>query len=147
MTLEYVEPAAVEFAGEVVLAVIVHGYRSHASAILPQAAGSCNVNINCPEAAGWENQKRSVARLIMNGNTLCTGTLINNTRNGDKPYFMTANHCIGSLDALSNADASGCVFYSNFESASCAGTSGPETQTTAGATVRANNSAVIYKSP
>jgi hypothetical protein len=142
VTLEYSEPANPEFSGDLVIGKIVHGYRGH-SLLKPSvlAAGSCNVNINCPQAANWQSEKRSVARILMDGTGLCTGTLINNTAQNDKPYFLTANHCIGNKDAITNSDASGYIFYWNYESSTCSGTTGPTNQTTSGAVIRANNEA------
>jgi len=58
------------------------------------ASGSCNVDVVCPQNAGWENQTNSVVRLVM-GNSLCSGSLVNNTAQDGTPYILTANHCIG----------------------------------------------------
>ncbi len=58
------------------------------------ASGDCNVDVVCPENAGWENETNAVVRIVMN-NYLCSGSLLNNTAQDGTPYILTANHCIG----------------------------------------------------
>ncbi|MGC8824928.1 MAG: T9SS type A sorting domain-containing protein [Bacteroidales bacterium] len=77
----------------------------------------CNVNISCPEGAGWQKEKRAVAKLIVQryiGTILCSGTLVNNTRNDGRPLLITANHCIEN-----DFNAERTIFVFNFESPSC----------------------------
>ncbi len=77
----------------------------------------CNVNISCTEGAGWNEVKRSVAKLVVNrynGTILCSGTLLNNTQNNARPLLITANHCI---ENDFNAERTNFIF--NFESPSC----------------------------
>lgn len=82
-------------------------------------AGSCEVPVNCPEGNNYQNQKRGVARILLksgDGLYWCTGTLVNNTRNDAKPYFLTANHCGQNA---SSADYAQWIFYFNYESPDC----------------------------
>jgi lysyl endopeptidase len=121
LTLEYVEPKSAPF-GQLRIKQVVHAYRD----ILGQpdkstrgstkAAGSCNINVNCPLGANWQDQKRSVARLVMGG-VLCSGALINNTAQDSRQYFLTANHCYSGNPGT-------WVFQFNYESPTCAGSSG-----------------------
>jgi len=77
----------------------------------------CNVNVNCPEGAAWQREKRAVAKLIVQryiGTILCSGTLINNARNDGRPLLITANHCIEN-----DFNAERTIFVFNFESPSC----------------------------
>lgn len=60
----------------------------------PGASSNCNVNVNCPEGNGWDNEKNSVALIVSNGNTACSGALVMNTCNTNTPYMLTANHCL-----------------------------------------------------
>lgn len=56
----------------------------------------CNININCPQGNAWQNEKRGIARILMNfsnGSGWCTGTLIANTSGTFDPYFLSAHHC------------------------------------------------------
>lgn len=75
------------------------------------ASGSCNVDVICPQNAGWENQTNAVARLVL-GSGLCSGTLLNNTAQDGTPYLLTANHCTGEPYA-------NWVFNFNYEVATC----------------------------
>ena len=68
-------------------------------------AAACNVNINCPEAADWQDHKRGVMRILRifeEGAGWCTGTLINNTRQDATPYVLTAFHCIAGFTPILN---------------------------------------------
>lgn len=83
-------------------------------------AGSCNININCPEGDDWQVVKRAVCRiLIISKGEYCSGTLINNALNDGKAYLYAANHCIGT-----SADAQSSVFVFGYESPSCISTDG-----------------------
>ena len=102
--IEYYEPKAVRGQGELNLAKVVHGYRSKAqlfdeSAVQAKGlndSGNCNHDVDCPVGADWdpfkEDLKRSVALQIMGG-FVCTGSLINNTNNDRRLFYLTANHC------------------------------------------------------
>ncbi|MBN1183573.1 MAG: T9SS type A sorting domain-containing protein [Bacteroidales bacterium] len=82
-------------------------------------SGDCNIDINCDAGANWQNEKKAVARLIIRGYQLCTGTMVNNSRNDGTPYFLTANHCIkDSIDAYNT------VFCFDYESPYCNGPDG-----------------------
>lgn len=66
-------------------------------------AGSCNENVSCE--AGWDVQSRAVARVMYTnsrGSFYCTGTLLNDLRGSQTPYFLTTGHC-----ALDQEDAQG----------------------------------------
>jgi len=60
------------------------------------ASASCNINVTCPEGIGWENERNSVALIVSNSIELCTGTLVMNTCGNNRPYLLTANHCLNS---------------------------------------------------
>ena len=79
----------------------------------------CFVNVNCPDGEPWSKQKRAVVRYTYTedgeiGN--CTGTLVNNTAQDDRNFFLTAQHCAmgASVDELGQA-----IFYFNYESPNC----------------------------
>ncbi len=129
VTLEYYLPKKVKEIGVISISGIVHGYKY----ILPKfghgnvpgngfnLSGSCNININCPEGNNWQNEKRAVALILVNGVRMCTGSLINNTNNDNSPYFLTADHCLvneyGSkiYDAINNPNLDDWIFYWNYE--------------------------------
>ena len=139
MVLEYHESPASHGLGEIEVNQVIHGYRSllnHQDAVLAEMterlgpfgnSGACNINVNCPEGADWQTEKRSVALIVNGGSAYCTGALINNTANNGTPYFLTANHCIGTPNTW--------VYYFNHESSSCAGTTGPTNQSVSGGTL------------
>jgi len=81
-----------------------------------QGSGDCNVDINCEEGMPWQEVKNAVVRIMYDNGWLCSGTLINNTRNDSTPYFLTANHCIGNDYSAANM-----VFYFKYESLYCDG--------------------------
>lgn len=114
------------------------------------ASGSCNLDVVCGGADGWgivdgyRDIIRSVAIYGFNGNTVCTGFLINNARNDCTPYFMTANHC-----GVSANNAPSLVVYWNFENSVCRQPLSPQSggngngtlnDFNSGATLRANYS-------
>ena len=131
------------------LGAINHGYRSMPSSMptVNNLAGSapCQINVACPEGDGWRNQIRSVARYqvtIKNFGYFCTGTLINNTAQDDKPYFLTAFHCFDGNDHNEviedpNGAAASIVVYWNFQASTCYDTNEPDNQNQSGAYFRA----------
>lgn len=134
--LEYYEPAHVEFAGEVQLWRVTHGYRNVQTVVYKSfgQAGSCNNNINCPIGSNWQVEKRAVACIVVGGNENCTGTLINDVPQDGTPYFLTANHCTDGTEST-------WVFRFNWESPDCSNTNGPTNQSVSGSIVRAQNAA------
>lgn len=134
--IEYYEPYFVSFNGEINLWRVTHGYRN-AFEYADKAfgsSGSCNKNVACPEAVGWENEIRAVCMLVSGGSGFCTGTLINNTANDGTPYVLTADHCYSTPTSW--------VFWFNWQSATCTNPStSPSYNSVTGATLRARNAA------
>jgi hypothetical protein len=81
--------------------------------------GACNIDAVCPQADPWRNELRSVAAYTVNGTWTCTGSLVGNTANNFRNFFLTANHC-----DLSSDNAASVVVYWNFQSPSCGMLSG-----------------------
>lgn len=135
--LEYFEPAAVHGQGDIAVSKIVHAYKDifgFAKELLDYGqSGSCNVNINCSQGQSWQNEKRAVAMILSGGGSrICSGTLINNSRQDQTPYLLTANHCPGSVSTW--------VFMFKYESPSCINVNGPTTYTVSGSTLKATYS-------
>lgn len=111
---------------------VTHGYRT-AGEYMEKAlgeSGNCNMNVNCPDGAAWEDQKRGVVMLVSGSNGFCTGSMINNVANDGKPYVLTANHCYSNPASW--------VFRFNWESATCSNpASSPSFQSLSGAVLRA----------
>lgn len=143
--LEYTEPASVEESAIIEIAKIVHGYRlitppEGFSGRVFGSSGSCQVNVNCPEGANWQDEKKGVAMILVNGTRWCSGSLLNNTSGDGDLLFLTADHCLtGSLDAVSNPTANDWSFAWEYESPGCANQNPGALQTTVGATLLAND--------
>jgi lysyl endopeptidase len=105
-------------------------------------SGSCNIDVVCPEGDGRRDIIRSVAAYSKNGSLACTGSLVNNTANDRKMYFLTAHHC-GMTTA---STAASIVVYWNYQNSTCrapntpasgANGDGSMSQTQTGSTVKA----------
>lgn len=97
------------------------GYRGFGSAdgvdggLPPASSGSCNMDVKCLLAADpWQDNVRAVAAYTLNGSRYCTGSLVNNTAQDTRLYFMTANHCLDS-----QAEADTVVTYWNYDNTTC----------------------------
>lgn len=121
--LEVRVPQALQ--GEVAFSIseAYHGYRSIDSggsnrpkAAIGDDAGSCNINVVCVEGNNWRNEIRSTALLVTRNVSLCTGTLVSNTRQDDRALVLTANHC-----NIRSTNVSDVIAYFNVQSASCNG--------------------------
>jgi lysyl endopeptidase len=126
------------------LGAVNHGYRNISSSRpTVNAVGDsawCEINVACPEGDGWRDQIRSVAMYyitLADGTYICSGTLINNTVQDDKPYFLTAFHCLDEYEdgvlADPNGVAASMVVYWNFQALTCSGSSGSNSQNQTGA--------------
>ncbi len=103
------------------IASVYHGYRDWKEAGVTAKSGGCNIDVACPQGDAWRDEIRSVARITINGQLLCSGQLVNNVRQDLTPYFLTANHC-GIGDQPGDAGpASSVVFYWNYQTSSCGG--------------------------
>jgi lysyl endopeptidase len=159
--IEYYEPASVRNQGRISIDQVVHGYRGFGTIeenyLKLNESGSCNVDVQCDPNLGsfngvdWttvrDNYRQAVARIIINGSGLCTGTMINNVREDATPYLYTANHCLGASDGASGFyNASNWVFGFEWftttpQCATFTNTTGPSnpTQVLSGASLRMNH--------
>jgi hypothetical protein len=121
VTLEYVEPKSAPF-GQLRIKQVVHAYRDilgqpdKSTRGSPRPRAPATSTSTARSDANWQDQKRSVARLVMGG-VLCSGALINNTAQDSRQFFLTANHCYSGNPGT-------WVFQFNYESPTCAGSSG-----------------------
>ncbi|MCF6356228.1 MAG: T9SS type A sorting domain-containing protein [Draconibacterium sp.] len=95
-------------------------------------AGECNIDINCELGDKWDDVKNSVCRLIVDGVEICTGSLINNTNEDQKPYIISAAHC---YDKWEYAETT--VYVFNYESPFCAPLDGDPVNSISGAIMKA----------
>lgn len=123
---------------ELELTSVNYGYAEFGQAS-PDKSGSCNIDVICPAGDNWRDEIRSAARYTISGSIICSGSLVNNTTQDLTPYFLTANHCGGGIDAV---NAPSMVVYWNYETSICGGTpDGSLTQFNTGAIFRAAYSA------
>ncbi len=100
--------------------------------LLPHVAGDCNIDVNCDIANDWKDVKNSVCRIIVNGLEVCSGVLVNNTAEDQKPYILSAAHC---YDKKEYAETS--VYVFDFESPLCAPLDGDPYNSVSGALMKA----------
>lgn len=143
IVLEYYEPIG-SMSGIISIQSVVYVYKNVLVAqsnvtrgVTPGISLSCNVNINCPEGADWQKEKRAVAAIYDSKGALCTGALINNTQSKD--YFLSANHCFTGYDAQGNNQMNQLIFYWNYESPDCSNTYIYNPPSSAGAKLLANS--------
>jgi len=82
-------------------------------------AGSCEVNVNCPEGNDWQMEKRGIARIISKEGAYsawCSGSLLNNERQDGTPFFLTACHC---GETSTESEFNQWLFHFNYETENC----------------------------
>ncbi|MDR1792192.1 MAG: T9SS type A sorting domain-containing protein [Bacteroidales bacterium] len=116
LIIEYQEDKSDIGQGRIHLNGVVHSYEDFfKKGTYGKASGNCHININCTGYEEYQNVKNAVALILFRSSAYCTGTLINNTAQNAKPYFLTANHC------TSGRNLSQFVFVFNYESEDCEG--------------------------
>jgi lysyl endopeptidase len=105
--IELFEPNKAVFSAHVKIGMVNHDYKNIYNLLNNKGtccgykqSGSCEIDINCSNGDSWQNEKNSVCRLIISGNSYCTGAVVNNTNNDGKYYVLTANHCYESYTDL-----------------------------------------------
>ena len=127
LIIEYQEPANTPFHGKLKVGEVNHDYR-RLKEYEPKDNNPffwCMKPLTClqQETDKYNEIGRSVVLIILNGETACTGTLINNTENDGKPYILTASHCLNNQFTIENPDyeqiAGTIVTFFNYESTLC----------------------------
>jgi hypothetical protein len=96
------------------LGSINQGYRGFGT-VSPNKSGSCNMDVECVAAGdSWRDETRAVGVISTGGSRFCSGSLINNTANDHKMYFITANHC-----TITAGNAASLVVYWNYQNSFC----------------------------
>ena len=155
ITIEYYQPNEVEDDAIISISNVVHGYRY--LCVVEKSlngSGSCQVNVNCSEGDNWQNEKRAVALILVNGNRFCTGSLVMTTSKDYQPLLLTADHCLGGwaneeyagiagfkYDAINSPNLNHWSFYWNYEAPGCSNVAyEPNKESTTGAIIKSNNS-------
>jgi PKD repeat protein len=106
--------------GELVLDLtsVNHDYKSLVKLVnepkVGHISGACEVDVVCADGNPYRDQIRSEAAYTVSGTDTCSGTLVNNSANDHKMYFLTANHC-----SVGAAQAPSVVAYWNFQNSTC----------------------------
>ena len=105
----------------------------------------CEININCPQGAAVQTEKRGVVRILMvvqGGMGWCTGSMINNTKMDGTPYVLSAFHCDDGYTPIHEL----WTFYFNYESPDCNNLSiEPNVPSIQGCSVKAAASATDFQ--
>jgi hypothetical protein len=100
LILEYIEPLdSPHYKSSIVVSHMVHGFRPNpfTSNDLKALSGSCHVNVACPAGHGKAELINSVALMITGqGDSFCSGAMVNNVKGDGRQLFLTAEHCIGN---------------------------------------------------
>lgn len=104
LLLEYTQPTSLAAGPQFTLTEVVHDYRGvldefREGETYELGSGFCFVDANCAEGLPYQDHKRSVVRLLING-WGCSGTLLNNTAEDGTPYVLTARHCVNGIENL-----------------------------------------------
>lgn len=131
LIIEYFESISPEFPGELILGGISQAY-------LDLKSNPTRIGINCPQGRNWQIEKHSVCLITFHDwlySYFCNGTLINNVREDQTPYFLTANHCVRD-----ERSAKTLVAYFNYENSSCNANDASVNQSLSGATFLSGSS-------
>ncbi len=128
--LEYFEPDNPEYEGQLIIGSLGQGYEDPFQA---KSASTEFININCPIGKDAQLIKHAVCRMVFRSGpyqSYCSGSLINNVKQDETPYFLTANHCIST-----STEASSLITYYNYEISGCTGDTADYKTLTGGASL------------
>ncbi len=123
--LEYNSPSNVKELPEMTIKDFGYAYRGvYSNEKGFGGSDECEVNINCsPEGDDWQNEKHGVCRIqIKVGGAAywCSGSLLNNARNDETPYILTADHCAYKFGHYATQeDLDEWIFYFNYFANGC----------------------------
>lgn len=117
IVVEYEEPASSALKADLTIESVNHDYRNLKALPSYGASELCQV-----DAANdtLHLTKGSACLLLINGQTFCSGNLINNTANDGNPYIMSSGHCFWNTDArgatfLDTTTAQTTIAFFNYE--------------------------------
>ena len=125
LIVEYQVPLNKALDGEIEIGEVNHDYVGIFRATEPRdPAQDCHPNLICyPEDI---EPGSGVVALIINGNTYCTGVMVNNSAEDGTPYLLTNTHCLNSnynasflADRKYDIVAGSIVAFFNYQSPSC----------------------------
>jgi hypothetical protein len=118
---------------------VVHAYVNtfpNQEALAPPSVGAaqltCHQDVNCYPT--WDTESNAIALVLLSsGDTWCSGSLLNNTAQDYRPYFLTAFHCIdvgpnpgspvqdGVLNGVETNNAQNWSFRFRWKKSTCGG--------------------------
>ena len=130
ITVEYQAPKNPDFEAELSIGTINHDYLGFYNKLGKFGdAASCEKDASCYTDDIYQSSIRSTVKLIIDGNELMTGTLVNNTLKDATPYVLTAAHGYEEH----NMDAASTLFVFNYQVPYCFATvEGTREQSVAG---------------
>ncbi len=143
MTVQYEIPEECSNKNNFIISRVNHDYigilKTGGRRPLDKTAGACNIDVNCDDWDSWSDVKNSVCRLIVNGKEVCSGVLVNNTAENQKPYVLSAAHC---YDLKTYPEVT--VYTFNYESPFCAPLDGDPLNSISGATMKAQDDSLDF---
>lgn len=134
--IEYFEPHNAAFEGTIEIenvGICERNLFGHMKGAVGDAEGDCHIDVVCPEAANWTDQVNSVVCYTYHEGIyvyMCSGAMINNTKQDRRQYVFSAAHCYSK-------NATNYVFYFNYQTNTCGGNYGNYSNTATGAVKRA----------
>ncbi len=137
ITVQYETRDDIKSASPFIISTVNHDFvgineKSDRKPLYPIVAGECNIDVNCEIGQDWEKVKNSVCRIIVNGREVCSGVLVNNTAEDQKPYILSAAHCYDKKEFAATS-----IYVFNFESPYCAPLDGDPSKSISGAIMKA----------
>lgn len=135
LIIEYYEPKKAFGQSKLYLSEVLHAYTAINNNIEGKdfgQAGPCEVNVNCDEGVGREDQRDAVLRILIKSGSSsfwCTGALVNNTSFDRTPYVLTADHCGKNA---SEEDMNLWLFYFHYQFWACYNSSSEPSRRTLG---------------
>ena len=139
IVVEVYVPTAQQAQVRLQLVQVGSGYRFFGAgndALGTDASGACNVDVVCAQGVPWANEIPAIAAMSSSGSIFCTGSMINNTAQDGRNFFLTANHC-----GVTSGQAPSLVCYWNYRNTTCGGTGANLNQFTSGSTWRSSSAA------
>lgn len=97
------------------LSRVGQGYRGFGAGSKYCKSGACNTDVAClANDDPWNEPRRAVAAITVNGTDTCTGSLLNNTNGDRRLLFATAAHC-----SISGSNVASVLAYFNYENPTC----------------------------
>jgi hypothetical protein len=100
---------------DLALTRVGHGYTGFGFNAKHCKSGACNTDVAClGESDPWNENRRAVAAITLNGTDNCSGSLVNNTAGNRRLLFATATHC-----GINAGNVATMLAYFNYESPTC----------------------------